>query len=151
VWLQGTAFYALQSCVNHSCCPAARADADASGEAVLTAVRDIAAGRQAGHACPLHTAHMHCCCSRCSHHLLGTPHFGGFLLCTAVPVSTTACSAPHPTPASAAAAGEEVTISYIHEEALDLQGRRAALEGYGFTCACEQCAAEVLAAELAAA
>jgi hypothetical protein len=42
-------------------------------------------------------------------------------------------------------AGEEVTISYIDEE-LPLVERRAALQDYGFVCACERCERERAAA-----
>ena len=44
---EGTAFYALQSCANHSCRPAARAfkgPEERDGAAVLLALRPIAAG-----------------------------------------------------------------------------------------------------------
>jgi hypothetical protein len=47
-------------------------------------------------------------------------------------------------------AGEEITISYIEEEELEVEERRAALAGYGFTCGCERCSAEALAREVAA-
>ncbi len=47
-------------------------------------------------------------------------------------------------------AGEEVCISYIDEEGLNLEERRAALKDYGFVCNCPRCQAEVLAQELAA-
>lgn len=46
---QGTALYALQSCANHSCCPAAlpfKGEREADGAAVLVAQRDIAAGEE---------------------------------------------------------------------------------------------------------
>ena len=45
---QGTAFYALQSCANHSCAPLATAEGEASGEASILALGDIAAGQAAG-------------------------------------------------------------------------------------------------------
>lgn len=45
---EGTAFYALQSCINHSCDPNAhamkRADVDVDGSAVILAKRRIAPG-----------------------------------------------------------------------------------------------------------
>jgi hypothetical protein len=41
---QGTAFYALQSCANHSCAPNAAADGDVSGAALLIAETDIEPG-----------------------------------------------------------------------------------------------------------
>ncbi|GJP36281.1 hypothetical protein CLOM_g20809 [Closterium sp. NIES-68] len=46
---QGTAFYSLQSSINHSCCPNAHAfkrDEDVDGRAVLLASRDIKKGEQ---------------------------------------------------------------------------------------------------------
>ncbi|KAL4419340.1 hypothetical protein ABPG75_002643 [Micractinium tetrahymenae] len=46
------------------------------------------------------------------------------------------------------APGEEVTLSYIDEEA-PLEERREQLAEYGFACACDKCTAEELAAELA--
>ncbi|KAL4420876.1 hypothetical protein ABPG77_002835 [Micractinium sp. CCAP 211/92] len=46
------------------------------------------------------------------------------------------------------APGEEVTLSYIDEEA-PLEERREQLGEYGFACACDKCSAEELAAELA--
>lgn len=42
--LQGTAFYALQSCINHSCQPNAAAECLASGQMVVTALAPIPAG-----------------------------------------------------------------------------------------------------------
>jgi hypothetical protein len=45
------------------------------------------------------------------------------------------------------AAGEEVTIAYVDEEAPAAE-RAAALADYGFACACDKCAADELAAEL---
>lgn len=44
--LQGTGFYALQSCVNHSCAPNAAATCLPSGQMVLRALTDIAAGSE---------------------------------------------------------------------------------------------------------
>lgn len=44
--------------------------------------------------------------------------------------------------------GEEITISYISENADSLEERTEELRDYGFQCACEQCLAERLAHEL---
>ena len=49
VVMQGTALYALQSCMNHADDPNAHAikgDDDVDGRAVLTATRDIAKGEE---------------------------------------------------------------------------------------------------------
>jgi len=43
---QGTAFYALQSCCNHACAPAARAEGRAAGDVALVAVRDLSPGEE---------------------------------------------------------------------------------------------------------
>lgn len=43
---EGTGFYALQSCVNHSCAPNAAATCLPSGQMVLRALTDIAAGSE---------------------------------------------------------------------------------------------------------
>lgn len=43
---QGTGFYALQSCANHSCEPCAATEGEASGEVAVYAVRDIRAGEE---------------------------------------------------------------------------------------------------------
>jgi hypothetical protein len=43
---QGTAFYALQSCCNHACAPAARAEGRARGDVALVALRDLAIGEE---------------------------------------------------------------------------------------------------------
>jgi hypothetical protein len=48
---------------------------------------------------------------------------------------------PRGAAAAAAAAGEEVTISYIDEE-LPLGERKAALADYGFVCRCARCEKE---------
>lgn len=48
------------------------------------------------------------------------------------------------------AAGEELTISYIDEEEAGLEERRRALGEYGFTCRCERCETEELAAGVGA-
>ncbi|GBF89127.1 hypothetical protein Rsub_01844 [Raphidocelis subcapitata] len=86
--VEGTAFFALQSCCNHSCAPSAAAEGDPCGEARLVAARRIAAG-------------------------------------------------------------EEVTISYVEEEGVGLEERRAALAAYGFECRCGRCEADALAAGVA--
>lgn len=44
--VEGTAFFALQSCCNHSCAPNAAAEGDPSGEARLVAARRIAKGEE---------------------------------------------------------------------------------------------------------
>lgn len=44
-------------------------------------------------------------------------------------------------------AGEEITLSYIDEEA-QLEERQQQLADYGFRCACDRCTAEELAALL---
>ena len=44
--VQGTAFYALQSCCNHSCDPAAEAEGDPAGAARIVAKRGIAEGEE---------------------------------------------------------------------------------------------------------
>ena len=81
---EGTAFYALQSCINHSCNPSTHAmkrdDTDEDGAAVILAKRGIAVG-------------------------------------------------------------EEITISYIDESA-DLADRTKQLADYGFTCQCSWCRQE---------
>ncbi|XP_065873977.1 histone-lysine N-methyltransferase ATXR2 [Euphorbia lathyris] len=49
VCCQGTAFYPLQSCMNHSCCPNARAfkrEEDRDGQATIIALRTISAGEE---------------------------------------------------------------------------------------------------------
>lgn len=82
-YCEGSAFYTLQSCMNHSCRPNARAfkrDEDRDGHAVLLALRPIKKG-------------------------------------------------------------EEVTISYIDEDA-SLEERRAALADYAFLCRCSRCLEE---------
>ncbi|XP_074296125.1 histone-lysine N-methyltransferase ATXR2-like [Silene latifolia] len=46
---KGTAFFPLQSCMNHSCCPNAKAfkrDEDKDGQATIVAVRDIQRGEE---------------------------------------------------------------------------------------------------------
>lgn len=46
---EGSAFYPLQSCMNHSCCPSAKAfkrDEDKDGQAVIIANRPITAGEE---------------------------------------------------------------------------------------------------------
>lgn len=46
---QGTALYALQSCANHSCCPAAlpfKGENEVDGAAMLVAERDIGPGEE---------------------------------------------------------------------------------------------------------
>lgn len=45
--------------------------------------------------------------------------------------------------ARAVAAGEELTISYLGDDPVVTPDRRARLRGYGFTCACQRCAAGV--------
>eukprot|EP00887_Chlorella_sp_A99_P006616 scaffold3.g6616.t1 len=77
---EGNAFYALHSCLNHSCAPSVHAwkrEQDTDGSAVVLALRNIAPG-------------------------------------------------------------EEVTISYIEEDA-PLEERRAELADYGFVCRCSRC------------
>ena len=44
--IEGTAFYALQSCCNHSCEPAAAAEGGPSGAARILALRRIATGEE---------------------------------------------------------------------------------------------------------
>ena len=47
--VEGTAFYALQSCINHSCQPnahALRSDDDANSNAVILAKQDISSGTE---------------------------------------------------------------------------------------------------------
>ncbi|KAI3436369.1 hypothetical protein D9Q98_002422 [Chlorella vulgaris] len=86
---EGSGFYALHSCCNHSCSPNAEAfkrDEDEDGSAVILALRAIKAG-------------------------------------------------------------EEITLSYIDEEA-QLEERQQQLADYGFRCACDRCTAEELAALL---
>lgn len=49
VCCQGTAFYPLQSCMNHSCCPNARAfkrEQDKDGQATIVALRSISEGEE---------------------------------------------------------------------------------------------------------
>ncbi|XP_029117181.1 histone-lysine N-methyltransferase ATXR2 isoform X1 [Elaeis guineensis] len=49
VCCQGTAFFPLQSCMNHSCCPNAKAfkrDEDRDGHAVIVALRPISIGEE---------------------------------------------------------------------------------------------------------
>jgi hypothetical protein len=46
VSVEGTAFYSLQSCCNHSCAPSAGAEGDPSGAARLVALRRLAAGEE---------------------------------------------------------------------------------------------------------
>ncbi|WCJ37604.1 histone-lysine N-methyltransferase ATXR2 [Euphorbia peplus] len=49
VCCQGTGFYPLQSCMNHSCCPNARAfkrEEDRDGQATIIALRNISAGEE---------------------------------------------------------------------------------------------------------
>lgn len=49
VCCQGTAFYPLQSCMNHSCCPSAKAfkrDEDKDGQATIIACRPIKKGEE---------------------------------------------------------------------------------------------------------
>jgi hypothetical protein len=46
------------------------------------------------------------------------------------------------------APGEEITISYISEDAQTVEERNEELRDYGFECGCEKCAAERLALEL---
>jgi SET domain-containing protein len=46
VHLQGTGFYALQSCVNHSCVPNAAATCLPNGQMVVRALTDIPEGRE---------------------------------------------------------------------------------------------------------
>ncbi|KAG0566079.1 hypothetical protein KC19_7G037000 [Ceratodon purpureus] len=82
-YCQGSGFYTLQSCMNHSCRPNAKAfkrDEDRDGHAVLLATRPIKRG-------------------------------------------------------------EEVTISYIDEDA-SIEERRAALADYAFVCRCSRCLEE---------
>lgn len=43
---EGTGFYALQSCCNHSCAPSAAAEGDVNGETSVLAERDIAQGEE---------------------------------------------------------------------------------------------------------
>ncbi|GKC70345.1 histone-lysine N-methyltransferase ATXR2 [Tanacetum coccineum] len=46
---QGTAFYPLQSCMNHSCCPSAKAfkrEEDRDGQAAILACRSIKKGEE---------------------------------------------------------------------------------------------------------
>jgi hypothetical protein len=43
---EGTGFYALQSCLNHSCCPSATAEGEASGCASILALKGIPAGEE---------------------------------------------------------------------------------------------------------
>jgi hypothetical protein len=45
-FLQGTAFYALQSCANHSCSPNAQAAGDFSGGMHVIAAKDISPGEE---------------------------------------------------------------------------------------------------------
>jgi hypothetical protein len=42
--IEGTAFYALQSCCNHACNPSAAAEGEPSGAAQIIALRDIPKG-----------------------------------------------------------------------------------------------------------
>jgi len=82
-YCQGSGFYALQSCMNHSCRPNAKAfkrDEDRDGHAVLLATRAIKRG-------------------------------------------------------------EEITISYIDEDA-SLEERQALLADYAFVCRCSRCLEE---------
>ena len=44
--MQGTAFFALQSCANHSCVPTAAIEGESSGEACILALRDIKPGQE---------------------------------------------------------------------------------------------------------
>lgn len=44
--LQGTGFYAVQSCVNHSCAPNAAADCLANGQMAIRALTRIPAGSE---------------------------------------------------------------------------------------------------------
>jgi hypothetical protein len=57
---EGSAFYALQSCLNHSCRPNAHAfkrdGQDTDGAAVILAKRTIAAGEEVGPSSPCSTA-----------------------------------------------------------------------------------------------
>jgi hypothetical protein len=44
--IQGTAFYALQSCSNHSCDPLALPEGEATGQMSLLALTDIVPGQE---------------------------------------------------------------------------------------------------------
>lgn len=49
IFCQGSAFYPLQSCMNHSCCPNARAfkrEEDRDGQATIIACRPISKGEE---------------------------------------------------------------------------------------------------------
>lgn len=46
IYVQGTGFFALQSTVNHSCAPNAVAECVPSGQVVITALEDVAAGSE---------------------------------------------------------------------------------------------------------
>lgn len=49
VYCEGTAFFPIQSCMNHSCCPNAKAfkrEEDRDGQAVIIAVRQISVGEE---------------------------------------------------------------------------------------------------------
>lgn len=43
---EGTGFYALQSCLNHSCCPSATAEGESSGCASILALQEISVGEE---------------------------------------------------------------------------------------------------------
>ena len=83
---EGSCFYALQSCLNHSCAPNAHAfkrkDVDTDGSAVILAKRDIAAGEEVllsyiNESAPYHERQnalkdygFTCACPRCAAEML---------------------------------------------------------------------------------
>jgi hypothetical protein len=121
---QGTAFYALQSCCNHACAPAARAEGRARGDIALVALRDLAIGEEL----------------TISYLPLDDDDDGEEEDCEEEEEGDGGAdeeeqagdeepSAPPPPPVVP----------------MPLAERRAALRDYGFECACERCEAEELA------
>ncbi|KAL5132153.1 Histone-lysine N-methyltransferase ATXR2 [Glycine soja] len=65
IYCEGTAFFPLQSCLNHSCCPNAKAfkrEEDKDGQATIIAQRSICKGEEELHIFPLQSCLNHSCC-----------------------------------------------------------------------------------------
>ena len=81
---QGTAFYALQSCANHSCVPGATIEGEASGEASILALTTIRPGEEVtisyideeqgyrDRQAALRDYGFKCCCKKCEADKAGT-------------------------------------------------------------------------------
>ena len=168
---EGSAFYALQSCLNHSCRPNARAftrdGRDTNGAAVILAKRAIAAGEEVGGLLQapqfplqistpctdiiLHAAWFTSCITHSAWcmvllWLVGSSGAGGQQGQKGTRGGSGATSSRHAARLlRQEAMCAQVCVSYI-DESQDYNARQAALRDYGFTCACGKCAAESAAA-----